>query len=61
MNVRRLGEEIGAEITGVDVKNLSDGDWKTIYQTWLDHNVIVVRDQELEIEDFYRYSLRLAP
>ncbi len=61
MEVRRVGEEIGAEITGVDVKSLSDNDWKTIYQTWLDHNVLVVRDQELQIEDFYNYSLRFGP
>jgi taurine dioxygenase len=61
MEVRRLGEEIGAEITGVDVKSLTDSEWQKIYQTWLDHNVIVVRDQELEIEDFYQYSLRFGP
>jgi taurine dioxygenase len=61
MDIRRLGEEIGAEITGVDVKNPSECEWKTIYHTWLDHNVIVVRDQELGIEDFYSYSLRFGP
>ena len=31
-----------------------------IYQTWLDCNVIAVRDQELEIEDFLRYSRRFG-
>jgi taurine dioxygenase len=61
MEIRRLGEEIGAEITGVDVKTTNDDEWKAIYQTWLDHNVIVVRDQELGIEDFYNYSLRFGP
>ena len=61
MDVRLLGEEIGAEISGVDVKNPSDDEWKGIYQTWLDHNVIVVRDQELAIEDFYNYSLLFGP
>jgi putative 2-oxoglutarate oxygenase len=61
MEIRKLGEEIGAEISGVDVKNLSDDEWKKVYQTWLDHNVIVVRDQELGIEDFYNYSLRFGP
>ncbi len=61
MNVHLLGEEIGAEISGVDVKCPSDYEWNTIYQTWLDHNVIVVRDQELGTEDFYNYSLRFGP
>jgi taurine dioxygenase len=35
--------------------------WRKIYQAWLDHNVIVVRAQELGIEDFYNYSLRFGP
>jgi putative 2-oxoglutarate oxygenase len=61
MDVRLLGEEIGAEVSGVDVKTASNREWETIYQTWLDHNVIVVRDQELAIEDFYNYSLRFGP
>jgi taurine dioxygenase len=61
MEIHRLGEEIGAEIAGVDVKTASDDEWKAIYQTWLDHNVIVVRDQHLAIEDFYNYSLRFGP
>ena len=43
MEVRRLGEEIGAEITGIDVKTASDEQWRQIYRTWLDPNVIVVR------------------
>jgi taurine dioxygenase len=61
MRNRQLGEQIGAEISDVDVKTMSEDDWKAIYQTWLDHNVIVVRDQELEIEDFYNYRLRFGP
>ena len=61
MEIRRLGEEIGTEITGVDVKTMDDAEWQAIYQAWLDSNVIVVRDQELEVEDFYNYSLRFGP
>jgi taurine dioxygenase len=61
MEVRLMGDQIGAEITGVDVKGMTDEEWGRIYQTWLDHNVIVVRDQELAIEDFYDYSLRFGP
>ena len=61
MEIRLMGEQIGAEITGIDVKTMDDTSWRRVYQTWLDHNVIVVRDQELEIEDFYDYSLRFGP
>ena len=56
MVVNQLGEQIGAEVLGVDVKALREGEFETIYQTWLKYNVIAVRDQTLEIEDFLRYS-----
>ena len=51
MEIRRLGA-IGAEITGVDVKAMDEATFGKIYQAWLDCNVIAVRDQELEIEDY---------
>jgi taurine dioxygenase len=61
MDIRLVGEQIGAEITGIDIKTMDEATWRQVYQTWLDHNVIVVRDQELGIEDFYNYSLRFGP
>jgi taurine dioxygenase len=60
MQINRLGSHIGAEIVGVDVKRLDDETFGRIYQTWLDHNVIAVREQELEIDDFLRYSRRFG-
>ena len=60
IEVRRLGQQVGAEITGVDVKTLDDTGFATIYRAWLDSNVVVVPGQELEIEDFLRYSRRFG-
>ena len=60
IEVRRLGQQIGAEITGVDVKTLDDAGFATIYRAWLDSNVVVVPGQELTIEDFLRYSRRFG-
>jgi taurine dioxygenase len=60
IEVRRLGQQIGAEITGVDVKTLDDTSFAAIYRAWLGHNVVVVPGQELEIEDFLRYSRRFG-
>jgi len=60
IEIRRLGKQIGAEIRGVDVKTLDDTSFAAIYQAWLDHNVVVVPDQELTIEDFLRYSRRFG-
>ena len=60
IEVRRLGQQIGAEIYGADVRTLDDADFERIYQAWLDFNVVVVPGQELEIEDFLRYSRRFG-
>ena len=60
IEVRRLGPQIGAEIWGVDVKTIDDADFATIYRAWLDHNVVVVPEQALAIDDFLRYSRRFG-
>lgn len=60
MEIRCLGEGIGAEITGVDVTRLNDATFRKIYQGWLDYNVIVIRGQHLSIEDFLAYSRRFG-
>ncbi|MGH8663282.1 MAG: TauD/TfdA dioxygenase family protein, partial [Burkholderiales bacterium] len=60
MEVRRLGEQIGAEITGVDVKRLDASGFERIYRAWLDNNVIAVRDQALDMPDFIAYSQRFG-
>ena len=60
VEIRRMGPQIGVEVTGVDVTTLDDAGFAPIYQAWLDHNVMVVRDQQLTIEEFLRYSRRFG-
>jgi len=60
IEVRRLGAQIGADVRGVDVKTLDDAGFAAIYRAWLDHNVLVVPDQDLQIDDFLRYSRRFG-
>ena len=59
MEVTRMGP-IGALINGVDLKKMDEATFARIYQTWLDCNVICVRNQELDIEDFLAYSRRFG-
>jgi taurine dioxygenase len=61
LQIRRLGPQIGVEVVGIDVKAMGEATWNTIYQAWLDRNVMVVRDQELTIPDFIAYSERFGP
>ena len=60
VEIRRLGEQIGAEICGVDVRTLDDATFAKIYQAWLDFNVVVVRGQELTGEDLLAYGARFG-
>jgi taurine dioxygenase len=61
LQIRKMGPQIGVEITGVDVKTMSEDEWGRIYRAWLDHNVMCVRGQDLSIPDFIRYSERFGP
>ncbi len=61
LQIRKLGPQIGVEVTGIDVKTMSEAEWRQIYRAWLDHNVLCVRGQELTIPDFIRYSERFGP
>jgi len=61
VEIRRMGPQIGVEVTGVDVKTLDEASFAPIYRAWLDCNILVVRDQELELRDFLRYSRRFGP
>ncbi len=60
MNIRLVGDQIGVEVSGVDVKTIGDEDFAKIYQAWIDHNVLVVKAQELTIPEFLTYSRRFG-
>jgi taurine dioxygenase len=60
MKIERADPRIGAIATDVDVRALSDADWKTLYRAWLDGIVLVVRGQTLTIPEFLAYSRRFG-
>src|SRR4030095_7646503 len=60
MPIGRAHPHIGALVTGVDVRSLNDVQWTTLYRTWLDSIVMVVRDQTLTKEEFLAYSRRFG-
>jgi taurine dioxygenase len=60
VQIRRMGPQIGVEVSGVDVRTLDDAGFAPIYQAWLDHNVLVVTGQQLTIPEFLRYSRRFG-
>jgi taurine dioxygenase len=60
MRIEKAAPLIGAIVTDVDVKALSDADWAQLYQTWLDHQVMIVRGQTLTKADYVAYSRRFG-
>ena len=60
LKIKPMGQYIGAEITGIDVKKISKIDFNRVYSAWLDFGVTVVRNQKLEIPDFINYSQRFG-
>lgn len=51
---------IGAIVTGVDVNAMSADEFGQIYQAWLDHGVICVRGQHLDMPGFLDYCRRFG-
>lgn len=60
MDIRRLGPQIGAEVSGIDVKALGEASFAAIYRAWVEASVLVIPGQELAIEDFLRHSRRFG-
>ena len=47
MKINPFDNNFGAEITGVDLRDTSQEIKDAVYQAFLDHQVLVIRDQEL--------------
>ena len=60
MKIENAVPHIGALVTGIDVKRMTNSEWQTLYQTWLDRHVLIVRGQELSKADFLAYSRRFG-
>jgi taurine dioxygenase len=51
---------LGAEVRGVDLKELDDIQFGALKQAWHDHQVILVRDQTLSDQDLIAFSRRFG-
>jgi len=54
------GQALGAEIRNLDLRNLSDSEFDSIHDGWLNHLVVLLRAQQLTDEDLIRFSRRLG-
>lgn len=60
--VKRLAGSLGAEVTGLDLSDEGNNEaFATIHKAFLDHSVLVFRDQSLEPDALVRFSKRFGP
>lgn len=60
MKIERPNPHVGAIITGVNVKSMTDDEFAIVYQTWIDCGVICVRGQSLDMPEYLDYSRRFG-
>ncbi len=60
MHIEPASPKIGAIVTGLDMTCMSEEEWRRLYQAWLDHLVLVVRDQHFTIPQFLSVAERFG-
>jgi taurine dioxygenase len=54
MDIQPLAGALGAEIRGIDLTRLDSAGWDALHRAFLDHAVLVIRDQKLEPPDIMK-------
>src|SRR5438477_2237935 len=54
------GAALGADIRGVDLRSIDESVFAAIYEAWLDHAVVLFRNQHLADEDLIAFSQRFG-
>jgi taurine dioxygenase len=60
ISVAPTGDALGAEVSGVDLRRLTDADFAAIHRAWLDHLVLLFRAQTLSDDDLISFSRRFG-
>jgi taurine dioxygenase len=54
------GKPVGADITGVNLSQLTDADFQAILAAWMKHNVLRFREQDLTKDQLLEFSARFG-
>ncbi len=54
------GAALGAAIRGIDLRAIDDAAFTAIHRAWLDHQVLLFRDQQISDEDLIAFSRRFG-
>ena len=58
IEVRPVSGSIGAEVVGVDLRTIDDQTFDLVHQAFLDHCMLVFRDQHLDVDDHIAFAAR---
>lgn len=56
LKIKQLNGYFGAEVRGVDMANVDDATRDELRKAWLDHKVLVLRDQHISIEEHIAFG-----
>ena len=61
LEVSPISGAFAAQINHVDLANLTDAEFETIYAAWVDHGVLRIRAQMLDEAGLQQFSARFGP
>lgn len=61
IEIQPMSGRFGADVIGVQLDTISDTDFDSVYQAWLDYGVLRFRGQELDEDGLQRFSSRFGP
>jgi taurine dioxygenase len=56
--IRKVSPTIGAEVTGIDVRKMSDATFEEVRQAFVDHRLLVIKDQDLTPDELMGFGER---
>ena len=61
MKINLISGALGAEISGLDLKDSSEENWNVINQLLLEHKVLFFRNQNISAEEQINFAKRFGP
>ena len=60
LSIVPTGAALGAEVAGLDLKDLTAAGFEAVHRAWLDHSVLLFRGQHLSDHDLIAFSRRFG-
>ncbi|MEN8722396.1 MAG: TauD/TfdA family dioxygenase [Alphaproteobacteria bacterium] len=61
IEIQQICDGFGADVTGIDLAVITNDEFETIYQAWLDYGVLRFKNQKLNKDSLQGFSQRFGP